>query len=343
MSGLAVFFSYSHEDEELREQLEAHLSLLQREGTIRAWDGRRVTAGTEWKDEVDENLQQADIILLLVSSSFIASDYSWDVEVHRAMERHAAGEAKVIPIILRPADWSRAPFGKLKPLPKNGKPVTTWPNRDEAFLDVVQGLRAAIDSMPRPAVEAPDAPAPPAVAPPAPSPPLVVVPPAVSSPGLDLRTLRDQGLLDELASVFDTEAAAIGLLERAGVPRGRLRPFGATAPIHFWESVCRELEKGLTSGGLATLLREAAKEFPYNSKFQEGVTLAAGSPPAAPPPAASPPAAPPTTASPPGLAEWKEQLNHLLREEAITSDALQKFTIKKQIEQARQKIRELQG
>lgn len=146
MSGLDVFFSYSHQDEELRDELEVHLSLLKREGTIRAWHDRQITAGTEWKDDINENLERADVILLLVSPSFIASDYCWDVEVQRAMERHAAGEALVVPVLLRPVDWSGAPFGKLQGLPKNAKPVTTWANRDEAFLDVAKGLRAAIEA-----------------------------------------------------------------------------------------------------------------------------------------------------------------------------------------------------
>jgi hypothetical protein len=138
---LELFFSYSHKDEALRDELATHLKLLQRQGIITAWHDRQITAGSEWAGAIDDHLNSARIILLLISADFIASDYCYDIELKRAMERHAAGEAVVIPIILRPADWSGAPFGKLQALPKNAQPVTTWSNRDEAWLNVTQGIR----------------------------------------------------------------------------------------------------------------------------------------------------------------------------------------------------------
>ncbi|HEU0174048.1 MAG TPA: TIR domain-containing protein [Blastocatellia bacterium] len=140
---IEVFFSYSHKDEELRDQLSNHLSTLKRNQFITAWHDRRIGAGTEWTSEIDERLDAADIILLLISSDFLASDYCYDVEVKRAMERHDGGEARVIPVILRPVDWKGAPFGKLQALPRDARPVTEWPNRDQAFLDIAQGIRAA--------------------------------------------------------------------------------------------------------------------------------------------------------------------------------------------------------
>ncbi|MCP3962733.1 MAG: toll/interleukin-1 receptor domain-containing protein [bacterium] len=99
---LNVFLSYSHEDEKLREELETHLAPLKRGGQIRTWHDRRIPPGDEWAGEIDDNLELADVVLLLVSPPFIASDYCWDVEVKRATERHEAGEARVIPVILRP-------------------------------------------------------------------------------------------------------------------------------------------------------------------------------------------------------------------------------------------------
>jgi hypothetical protein len=137
-----VFFSYSHADETLRDELAKHLKLLQRQGVIQAWHDRQITPGGEWKGEIDAHLESARIILLLVSPDYMASDYCWDVETKRAMERHEAGEAMVIPIALRPVDWHGAPFGKLQGLPKDIKPVTSWPNQDEAFLNIAQGIRA---------------------------------------------------------------------------------------------------------------------------------------------------------------------------------------------------------
>jgi hypothetical protein len=143
MKPITIFYSYSHKDETLREQLENHLSLLRRKGFISNWSDRQISAGTEWKDQIDRRIELAEIILLLTSGDFLASDYCYDIELTRAMERHEQSEARVIPVILRPCDWSDAPFGKLQALPKDGKPITTWANVDEAWLNVAQGIRLA--------------------------------------------------------------------------------------------------------------------------------------------------------------------------------------------------------
>lgn len=141
---ISVFFSYSHKDEELRDELAKHLSVLERNGVIASWHDRKIVPGQEWAGEIDEWMNAAQVILLLVSSDFIASDYCWNIEVKRAIERHAAGEARVVPVILRPTSWEAAPFGKLQALPKNAKPVTSWTNRDEAFLNIAQGIEAVV-------------------------------------------------------------------------------------------------------------------------------------------------------------------------------------------------------
>jgi internalin A len=140
-----VFFSYSHRDEALRDELEVHLKLLQRQGVISAWHDRKILPGNEWDREIDRRLGAANIILLLVSSDFIASEYCWGNEVRRAMERHTAGEAIVIPVLLRACDWEKAPFGKLQGLPKNVKPVTSWKNRDAAWTDIAKGIRTTAE------------------------------------------------------------------------------------------------------------------------------------------------------------------------------------------------------
>jgi hypothetical protein len=144
---ISLFYSYAHKDEALRKQLETHLSLLKNQGVIQDWHDRRIQAGTEWDGVINEHLEQAKIILLLVSADFIASRYCHDVEVKRAIERHEAGTARVIPIILRSVDWHSAPFGRLQALPKNGKPVTKWTNRDEAFTDIARGIRDVAEGL----------------------------------------------------------------------------------------------------------------------------------------------------------------------------------------------------
>lgn len=144
---IEVFFSYAHADEPLRDELAKHLSNLKRQGIITDWYDRDITAGTEWDDEIKTRLETADIILLLISADFMASDYIHNVEVERAVNRHKLGEARVIPVILRPVDWKEAPFSKFQALPKNAKPVTTWSNQDEAFLNVVQGIRTVAEQL----------------------------------------------------------------------------------------------------------------------------------------------------------------------------------------------------
>ncbi len=136
-----LFYSYSHGDETLRDELEKHLSILKRQDVISAWHDRKISAGEEWKGEIDEHLDKAHVILLLISSDFLASDYCYDLEMNRAIERHERREARVIPVILRPCDWHYAPFARLQALPNDAKPVTKWDDRDDAFLDVAKGIR----------------------------------------------------------------------------------------------------------------------------------------------------------------------------------------------------------
>ncbi|MGF1569427.1 MAG: COR domain-containing protein [Nodosilinea sp.] len=144
---LRLFYSYSHKDETLRDELEIHLKLLQRQGLIQPWHDRRILAGNEWAGEIDDNLDRANIILLLISADFIASDYCYDLEMQRAMERHDSGEARVIPIILRPTDWENTPFSKLQFLPKDAKAVTAWPDRDAAWLNVETGIKRVVEAV----------------------------------------------------------------------------------------------------------------------------------------------------------------------------------------------------
>jgi hypothetical protein len=139
----SVFFSYSHADEALRDQLEKQLSLLKRQGIIDVWHDRRIIAGQDFAKEIDRHVETDDIILLLVSADFIDSDYCYNKEMSRAMTRHDAGEAVVIPIILRACDWHGAPFGKLNATPPDGRPITQYPDRDQAFLEVAKAVRAA--------------------------------------------------------------------------------------------------------------------------------------------------------------------------------------------------------
>ncbi|MDO8491830.1 MAG: TIR domain-containing protein [Dehalococcoidia bacterium] len=139
-----LFFSYAAGDETYRAQLEKHLSPLRRQRLIAAWHFRMITGGKEWKGEIDSHLMESQIILLLISPDFIDSDYCYDVEMKKAMDRHAQKLSRVIPVILRPTEWQASPFAKLEALPKDGKPIAKWKNRDEAYLNVVRGIKTVI-------------------------------------------------------------------------------------------------------------------------------------------------------------------------------------------------------
>jgi hypothetical protein len=142
-----LFISYAHKDEDFRQELNTHLKLMQRQKLIDAWHDRQILPGQEWAGEIDEALQDARVILLLVSANFLASDYCYDKEMLRALERYEQKEAIVIPIILSACDWHSAPFGKLQGLPKDAKPIKSWNDRDEAWTDVARGIRRVIENL----------------------------------------------------------------------------------------------------------------------------------------------------------------------------------------------------
>jgi hypothetical protein len=142
--GRSVFISYSHKDERYRQELEISLTQLQRDNLVTVWHDRKILPGQEWGQEIDRNLESAEIVLLLVSPDFLASNYAYGREMLGAMERHRSRSATVVPIILRPSDWQHTPLSSLQALPSEGRPVSRWSNRDQAWLDVVQGLRRLI-------------------------------------------------------------------------------------------------------------------------------------------------------------------------------------------------------
>lgn len=136
-----VFISYAHEDEAYKDQLKKHLKPLVRQKKLEIWDDRSINAGTEWNAEIHEAMQAAEIMLLLISNDFINSDFIFDVELKHGLERHAAGTARVIPIILRDCDWTEMEFAKLQALPKNAKPIATFENEDEAYTFIAKQIR----------------------------------------------------------------------------------------------------------------------------------------------------------------------------------------------------------
>jgi hypothetical protein len=141
-----LFLRYSHADEPQKNTLEKHIALLQRIGLIDSWSDRALAPGQEWDAEIRSWLQEADIILFLVSANFLASDYAYTREVLPALGKARSGTATVVPIILSPVDWKLAPFSEFQALPRNAQPISTWANQDEAWAQVSEGIRQIVQS-----------------------------------------------------------------------------------------------------------------------------------------------------------------------------------------------------
>jgi TIR domain len=144
---LQLFISYSHVDQSLKNKLVKHLEPLKRLNLVETWHDGVLKPGDEWEEEISDQLENADIILLLVSIDFINSEFCYDVELERALERHSEGDAVVIPVILRSCHWQQTPFAKLQALPKEAKAINSWSDRDEAFTNVVEGIRSVAEEL----------------------------------------------------------------------------------------------------------------------------------------------------------------------------------------------------
>jgi TIR domain/CHAT domain len=146
-SAVEVFISYSHKDKLLRDQLAIQLSNLRRQQVIRDWFDGDIIPGTEWRKQIQQHLESAQIILLLISADFMASEFCYSIEMTRAIQRHKDGNARVLPILLRPTDYEDAPFAELLMLPTDAKPITRWTSQDDAFENVIKGIRRAINEL----------------------------------------------------------------------------------------------------------------------------------------------------------------------------------------------------
>lgn len=140
-----IFIAYSHEDLDYKNELKKFLRPLLREERVSIWDDYDIEAGQDWDAEIKERLYSAEIILLLVSSDSLASDYFYSKEVKISLERHARGESVVVPVILRHCDWENTPLAGLEALPEKGRPVVEWPSRDQAWHDTVSRLRRVVE------------------------------------------------------------------------------------------------------------------------------------------------------------------------------------------------------
>jgi TIR domain len=138
---LDVFVSYSHVDEQFKQALIKHLEPLHKQGLIKTWYDQKIRPGDDWSSEISKSLENADIVLLLVSIDFINSAYCYDIELREALALHETGKARVIPILLRNCLWTALPFSKIQMLPKGAQAVASWTDRDDAYANIATEIK----------------------------------------------------------------------------------------------------------------------------------------------------------------------------------------------------------
>jgi hypothetical protein len=144
---IKIFLSYSHKDEADKDRLVTHLTLMKRQGLIAPWDDRQILPAEEWEPSIQKYLDEAELILLLISADFLASDFCWDRELQRAMERHDRGDAKVVPVFIQPCDWKGAPFGKLQGVPKDAVPICDFKTPAHGFTEAAKTIRRLVEAL----------------------------------------------------------------------------------------------------------------------------------------------------------------------------------------------------
>lgn len=142
-----AFISYSHSDSQSLDILHKHLSNLRRDHIISTWTDHEIPAGGVIDNQISSALGKSQLFLALLSPDYIASNYCYEKEFKAALKLHEEGKIIIIPVILEPCDWLNTPFSKFKALPKDGKPVSTFENRNTAFLDVIQNIRKLIEAV----------------------------------------------------------------------------------------------------------------------------------------------------------------------------------------------------
>jgi hypothetical protein len=146
-SGARIFISYAHEDEDLKGELDKHLKVLKRSSKVEVWSDRQLAAGQEWDESIMSELRRANIILLLISVDFNASDFIWDKELAVAMDRHKEGTSRVVPIILRKCNWEGLPYAALQALPRHARPITEYADRDIAYTEIAEAVEQLVDQI----------------------------------------------------------------------------------------------------------------------------------------------------------------------------------------------------
>ncbi|MEO5681582.1 MAG: TIR domain-containing protein [Chitinophagaceae bacterium] len=141
MDGINVFISYSHHDKQFLDELMKHLVILSRQGLINIWEEGMIEAGRNWNQEIKNKISEADLVIMLISADFLASEYIYGEEVQEAFKKHEEGRARILPVIIRACNWQDTPFAKFQVVPRSARPVSSWESKDEAYLDIARTVR----------------------------------------------------------------------------------------------------------------------------------------------------------------------------------------------------------
>jgi AAA+ ATPase superfamily predicted ATPase len=152
---LKVFISYCRADERFREELARALSPLVVAREIAVLQDSDIRAGTQWNDEILKLLEEADVVLTLVSPAFFHSNFVVTVEMPKALERANSGQILLVPVVVRPVEWRSTSLAEFQALPRNLTPVSKWDDRDDAYKEIAAGLREAIEEYRRRRLEEP--------------------------------------------------------------------------------------------------------------------------------------------------------------------------------------------
>ncbi|MBF0155231.1 MAG: toll/interleukin-1 receptor domain-containing protein, partial [Magnetococcales bacterium] len=143
-----IFISYAHEDEAYKDALLKFLKVLTRQKKIQPWMDRQIRIGEEWRPQIEQALRECRLGILLISADFLASDFIQDEEVPQLLEQHRTGRTRLVPIIIRHCPWTKDQIARYQALPKDGKPVKSYADSDQAWTEVTLNIAEILAELP---------------------------------------------------------------------------------------------------------------------------------------------------------------------------------------------------
>ena len=137
---LKLFLSYAHEDRDIVAELRKHLAPLRYEQIVTDWYDLELMPGHDWDQDIISQLESSDLVLVVISADFVASNYAYGRELNLSLDLHDQDRVRLLPVIARNCKWQNLPFARLQVLPEGAVAISSWQNRDDAFVSVVLGV-----------------------------------------------------------------------------------------------------------------------------------------------------------------------------------------------------------